>query len=244
MFSIDLGVQNVVTAIDPKTGAKNDRTRDLDARQTATPSHGLPARWRRKVVAARVVQRRDTKRCSMCRSSSRAWISRRSAPGGRGSLSTGVRWTLRPRPDSDGKYGRVQADQSRDAEKSVWTESSARAADRPASLATAGGVVFAGALDRVFAAYDDDNGQGAVADRARTTCRAFCADQLHGERQAVRRDGQSATAVRRRRRFPRSCRRSGTRPTGARRCGCSNSSKKLKVESGKVSRKVKLRHAE
>ena len=29
--------------------------------------------------------------------------------GGRGSLSTGVRWSLRPRPDSDGRYGRVQA---------------------------------------------------------------------------------------------------------------------------------------
>ena len=30
-------------------------------------------------------------------------------------LSVGVRWTGRPRPDSDGNYGRLQADQSRNA---------------------------------------------------------------------------------------------------------------------------------
>jgi hypothetical protein len=31
------------------------------------------------------------------------------APGERGSLTTGVRWTVRPREGSDGKYGRVEA---------------------------------------------------------------------------------------------------------------------------------------
>jgi hypothetical protein len=29
--------------------------------------------------------------------------------GERGSLTTGLRWTVRPRPGSDGKYGRLQA---------------------------------------------------------------------------------------------------------------------------------------
>ena len=41
------------------------------------------------------------------------------AAGGRGSLSTGVWWTLRPRPDSDGKYGRVQAI-NLETKKTVW----------------------------------------------------------------------------------------------------------------------------
>ena len=69
--------------------------------------------------------------------------------GGRGSLSTGVRWTLRPRPDSDGKYGRVQAI-NLETKKTVWMARQ-RAPQSTGVLATAGGVVFAGALDRVFA---------------------------------------------------------------------------------------------
>jgi alcohol dehydrogenase (cytochrome c) len=78
------------------------------------------------------------------------------APGGRGSLSTGVRWSLRPRPNSDGLYGRIQAI-NLETRKSVWTDRQ-RAPTTTGTLATAGGVVFAGALDRMFAAYDDSTG--------------------------------------------------------------------------------------
>ena len=79
------------------------------------------------------------------------------APGGRGSLSTGVRWTLRPRPDSDGKYGRVQAINI-ETKKTVWMARQ-RAPMSTGVLATAGGVVFAGAIDRGFSAYDDATGK-------------------------------------------------------------------------------------
>ena len=79
------------------------------------------------------------------------------APGGRGSLSTGVRWSLRPRPGSDGKYGRVEAI-SLDTRKTVWMERQ-RAPQSTGALATAGGVVFAGALDRSLIAYDDMTGK-------------------------------------------------------------------------------------
>ena len=79
------------------------------------------------------------------------------AAGGRGSLSTGVRWTLRPRADSDGKYGRLEA-LNLETKKVLWTNRQ-RAPLSSGVLATAGGVVFAGALDRVFAAYDDANGK-------------------------------------------------------------------------------------
>jgi alcohol dehydrogenase (cytochrome c) len=78
------------------------------------------------------------------------------AAGGRGSLSTGVRWSLRPRPNSDGLYGRIQAI-NLDTRKTVWT-SRQRAPMTTGTLATAGGVVFAGALDRTFAAYDETTG--------------------------------------------------------------------------------------
>jgi alcohol dehydrogenase (cytochrome c) len=77
--------------------------------------------------------------------------------GGRGSLSTGVRWTLRPRPDSDGKYGRLQAINLQ-TKKTAWIQRQ-RAPQTSGALATAGGVVFAGSLDRVFAAYDDATGK-------------------------------------------------------------------------------------
>jgi len=77
--------------------------------------------------------------------------------GSRGSLSTGVRWTLRPRPDSDGNYGRVEAVNMLTREV-LWTERH-RAPVSSGTLATAGGVVFNGDIDRFFRAYDDQTGK-------------------------------------------------------------------------------------
>jgi hypothetical protein len=68
------------------------------------------------------------------------------AAGARGFLSTGVSVNLRPRPDSDGRYGRIQAI-NLETKKTVWTERQ-RAPQSSGVLATAGGLVFAGALDR------------------------------------------------------------------------------------------------
>jgi alcohol dehydrogenase (cytochrome c) len=79
------------------------------------------------------------------------------APGEHGALSSGFRWTLRPWPNSDGKYGRVQAVDLA-ARRTVWT-ARARAPQSSGVLDTAGGVVFAGALDRTFTAYDDATGE-------------------------------------------------------------------------------------
>ena len=76
--------------------------------------------------------------------------------GERSSLSTGVRWTLRPRPDGDGKYGRIEAINI-ESRQVVWVARQ-RAPQTSGVLATAGGVLFAGALDRVFSAYDAATG--------------------------------------------------------------------------------------
>ena len=76
--------------------------------------------------------------------------------GERGSLSTGVRWTVRPRPESDGNYGRLEVVNLKTKE-TVWTERQ-RAPFTSGTLATAGGLVFAGALDRTFGAYDAQTG--------------------------------------------------------------------------------------
>jgi alcohol dehydrogenase (cytochrome c) len=153
LFSIDLGLQNFVTAIDPKSGAKHiDPARYPDQKQPfmICPHAGgakswLPASFNPQshIVYVPLVE--------SCMDLTPT------PPGEHGSLSAGVRWTLRPRPDSDGKYGRVEAI-NLDTRQVLWTQRQ-RAPQTSGVLDTGGGIVFAGALDRSFAAYDDQSGE-------------------------------------------------------------------------------------
>jgi alcohol dehydrogenase (cytochrome c) len=68
-----------------------------------------------------------------------------------------VGWSIRPRPGSDGKYGRFQAINLLTREV-VWTQRQ-RAPQTTGALATAGGIVFNGSLDRFIRAYDDSTGK-------------------------------------------------------------------------------------
>jgi alcohol dehydrogenase (cytochrome c) len=153
VFSMDLGLQNVVTAIDPKTGAKrvNPQLVPGDGQtKFVCPHAGGAKSWLPSSYNP------DTKTLYIPMVESCMDLTP-VAPGGRGSLSTGVRWTLRPRPDSDGKYGRLQAI-NLETRTSTWIERQ-RAPQTTGTLATAGGVLFAGALDRTFAAYDAASGK-------------------------------------------------------------------------------------
>jgi alcohol dehydrogenase (cytochrome c) len=67
------------------------------------------------------------------------------------------RRTIRPRLDSDGRYGRIQAIDLT-TRNTLWTERQ-RAPQTTGVLATAGGLVFAGTLDRFLTAYDDATGR-------------------------------------------------------------------------------------
>ena len=67
-----------------------------------------------------------------------------------------MRWTVRPRPESDGRYGRLEAIDLATGE-TAWI-SRQRAPQTTAALATGGGLVFAGSLDRRISAYDAANG--------------------------------------------------------------------------------------
>jgi alcohol dehydrogenase (cytochrome c) len=152
VFSMDLGLQNIVTSIDPRTGGKviDERLVPGDGETKFVCPHAggakswLPSSYnpRTKILYVSLVE--------SCMDLTPV------APGGRGSLSTGVRWSLRPRPGSDGLYGRIQAI-NLETRKTVWTDRQ-RAPMTTGTLATAGGVVFAGALDRTFAAYDETTG--------------------------------------------------------------------------------------
>jgi alcohol dehydrogenase (cytochrome c) len=152
LFSIDLGLQNLVTAIDPTTGAK---TIDMSlvpgtgvkmvCPAGAGVKNWLPASYNpsTKTVVVPLVE---------------ACMDLWPVPGGgRGGLSTGVNFGVRPRPGSDGNYGRLQAI-NLETRKTVWTTRQ-RAPMTTGVLATAGGVVFAGSFDRYFRAYDQTNGK-------------------------------------------------------------------------------------
>ena len=85
------------------------------------------------------------------------------AEGERGSLTTGVRWTVRPRPESDGQYGRLEAI-NLETKETVWIARQ-RAPQTTGALVTAGGLVFAGSLDRRISAYDAGSGDRLWATR-------------------------------------------------------------------------------
>jgi alcohol dehydrogenase (cytochrome c) len=152
-FSIDLGLQNLVTSINPKTGAKTiDPARYPDGirRVSVCPHPGggrswLPGSYNPQ---SHIVYLPMVESCMDMIPMEK---------GERGSLSSGYRWALRPRPDSDGKYGRIQAVNLATRE-TTWIARQ-RAPQTSGVLDTAGGVVFAGALDRWFSAYDDASGE-------------------------------------------------------------------------------------
>lgn len=150
--SIDLGLQNLVTAIDPVTGAK-----------TTDPAL-LPGDGETKMVCPHVSGGRGWMPTSYDARSKVVYVPIVEAcmdlvpvpDGERGSLSSGVRWTVRPRPESDGNYGRLEAVNLETGE-TTWIARQ-RAPQTTGTLVTAGGLVFAGSLDRRVAAYDADTG--------------------------------------------------------------------------------------
>jgi hypothetical protein len=76
-------------------------------------------------------------------------VAERLRNGGRGflsmGLSMGVNFIVRPSPDSDGKYGQVEA-VSMPTREVAWTERH-RAPVSSGALDTAGGVIFYGSID-------------------------------------------------------------------------------------------------
>ena len=152
-FSLDVGIQNVVTAIDPITGAKTINRQVVigdGETKTVCPHAGGAKSWipgslnpDTKILYVPLVE--------SCMDLIPV------ASGERGFLSSGVRGTIRPRLDSDGKYGRFEAI-NLETRKVVWTDRQ-RAPQTSGALDTAGGVVFDGSLDRYIRAYDDSNGK-------------------------------------------------------------------------------------
>jgi alcohol dehydrogenase (cytochrome c) len=152
VFSLDLGLNNIVTEIDARTGEKRvDRNRYPDGTVQLVCPHGagaknfLPAAY---IAARRVIVVPLNEAC----------MDLFPVPGGgTGGMSSGVNWGIRPRPDDDGNYGRLQAIDLATRE-TVWTARQ-RAPQTSGVLATAGELVFAAAFDRGFRAYDARTGR-------------------------------------------------------------------------------------
>ena len=151
LTSIDLGVQNLITGIDPETGHKQTDPALMPGQGQAIivcPHAGGAKNW----VPGSYVPETKTMFLPLTESC----MDMTPADEDAAFLSSGVRITIRPWPDSDGNYGRLQA-VNMETGKTVWIRRQ-RAPHVSGVLATAGGVVFAGDLNRYFAAYDQDNG--------------------------------------------------------------------------------------
>jgi alcohol dehydrogenase (cytochrome c) len=152
LTSIDLGLQNIVTAINPTTGAK-----------IVDPAL-VPGDGETKMICPHVGGGRGWLPTSYDADTKLLYVPITEAcmdlvpvpEGERGSLSTGVNWTVRPRPESDGNYGRLEV-VNVETKETLWIDRQ-RAPITTGTLATAGGLVFAGALDRTFSAYDAQTG--------------------------------------------------------------------------------------
>ncbi len=151
LFSMDMGVQTVVAFVDPETGDK-----------TLNPHMAVPDKTKKVFVASS----NDGARCwptlSYNPDTSRLYVPL--AKGGMVAgtegyqlLSTDIRLSSGPFPDSDGNMGHLQA-LDLGSQKFEW-----RHEQGPpmicSVLATAGGVVFAGDLNCGFMAFDDATGE-------------------------------------------------------------------------------------
>lgn len=154
-FSKDLGLQNVVTAIDPKTG-KTTTNPALEPRPNKTeflcPNANGARNWpatsynpETKILYVPLVET-----CA-----GYTWVPRSAAEVAKG--GDDIRFTLRLRPHSNGKLGRLEA-VNLATRKVVWIDHQ-RAPFASAMLATAGGLVFNGSRNRLFTAYNAATGK-------------------------------------------------------------------------------------
>jgi alcohol dehydrogenase (cytochrome c) len=154
-FSKDLGLQNLVASIDPKTGRKNikpafepksDRT-DIVC-PAATGARSWPATAIDPTSGYLYVPLLDND----CMDYS--WTERQPDKIAAGGMD--VRLVGRPKPGNDGNFGRIEAIDLK-TKRVVWSTHQ-RAPDASSLLATAGGLLFSGARDRQFRAYDAASG--------------------------------------------------------------------------------------
>lgn len=154
LFSRDVGLQTLVTAIDRKTGVKHvdpALAPEAGVSKSICPHAGGVRSWPATAVdpVSKIIYLPLAESCMDF-----TWTPRdaaRTAAGG-----TDIRWKLKARPGSDGRFGRVQAIDL-ETGKVLWVNRR-RSPQSSSILATAGGLVFEGGRDRRFRALDSATG--------------------------------------------------------------------------------------
>jgi alcohol dehydrogenase (cytochrome c) len=154
-FSKDLGLQNVVASIDPKTGKKiiepalEPQPGRIDiVCPASTGARSWPTTAIDPTSNTLFVPILDND----CMDYS--WVERDAQKIAAGGLD--VRLGARPKPGNDGNFGRIEAIDLK-TRQVVWSKRQ-RAPIASSLLASAGGLVFSGARDRRFRAYDAATG--------------------------------------------------------------------------------------
>ena len=155
VFSRDLGVQNIITAIDPETGEKTTNPAlepEPGKTKLLCPNANGGRNWPTTAFdpASDILYVPLVETCA-----DYSWTPRSAAQIAAG--GDDIHFAQRPRPDGDGNFGRLEAINLATG-RVAWTDRQ-RAPFVSSVLATGGGLVFAGALDRFFNAYDAATGK-------------------------------------------------------------------------------------
>jgi len=154
-FSKDLGLQNLVTSIDPKTGKKTiDPKLEPVANkpELVCPTSNGARNWPSTSYNpnTHILYVPLAEACM-----DYTWVPGTPAQTAAGGLD--IRFTLKTRPHSDGKMGRLDA-VNLETRKIVWMDRQ-RAPFASAMLTTNGGLLFSGSQNREFTAYDASTGK-------------------------------------------------------------------------------------
>jgi alcohol dehydrogenase (cytochrome c) len=152
VFAYDLGLQNIVSAIDPVTGKKtinpaiiptSDNTVSFCPHPGGARNFGATTLDPRTKILYLPMQETCTDMTSVARE-----------PGEKTNFP---HFVIKLRPGSDGQLGRLQAI-NLETGKPVWTHRE-RAPMSSGALATAGGLIFQATFDRYFKAFDAATGE-------------------------------------------------------------------------------------
>ena len=152
VFAKDLGVQNIVTAIDPKTGRKTINPAVMPhINQTVTfcphPGGGRSTGYSAFDPTTGVLFMPLQEHCT----------DMTALPREEGEKTAPSKFVLELKPGSDGNMGRLDAIDLNTRQVN-WSHRE-RAPQSTAALPTAGGIVFEGDFDRYFTAYDSATGK-------------------------------------------------------------------------------------
>jgi len=155
VFSRDLGLQNIVTSIDPATGeqiANPALEPEPGKTKLLCPNFNGARNWPTTAFnpASYILYVPLVETCA-----DYSWTPR--SPGQIAAGGDDIHAATRPRPDGDGKFGRIEAINLATG-KVLWIHRQ-RAPLVSSLLATAGDLVFVGALDRFFSAYHAGTGK-------------------------------------------------------------------------------------